>query len=351
MIFKPLQISDLTIRLPIVQGGMGVGVSLSGLASAVANEGGCGVISCAGLGLIYKNLSRNYNEASILGLKEEIAKARAKTQGVIGVNIMQALSNFSDMVKTAISEKVDIIFVGAGLPMDLPSYIIEGCSTKLVPIISSAKAFKIIAQKWMDKYNYAPDAVVYEGPKAGGHLGFKSEHIFDSEFSLEKVLPEVINEVGAFKAKYNKHVPVIAGGGLYSKEDIIKVLEMGADAVQMGSIFVPTAECDADMAFKQAYLDAQESDITIIKSPVGMPGRALENEFIKEAKLGHKLPSVCSYNCLKSCDYTKVDYCIMKALFFAFKGDLKNGFAFIGANGYKAKKIQSVKSIFAELFQ
>lgn len=349
--FKPLQISNLTIRRPIVQGGMGVGISLSGLASAVANEGGCGVISSAGLGLIYHNLSSNYLEASILGLKEEIRKAREKTQGVIGVNIMQALSNFSDMVKTAISEKVDVIFVGAGLPLDLPSYITEGCTTKLAPIVSSAKAFKVIAKKWMDKYSYAPDAVVFEGPKAGGHLGFKSDQIFDENFSLEKVLPEVIDETRAFGAQYGRHIPVIAGGGLCTAADVKRVLGMGAEGVQMGSIFVPTEECDADIAFKQSYLNAAQSDITIINSPVGMPGRALLNDFVRQAKSGCKKPGVCTYKCLKSCDYTKVDYCIMKALFFAFKGKLENGFSFIGANGYKADKIESVKTVVERLFK
>ncbi len=349
--FNPLKISNLTISKPIVQGGMGVGISLSGLASAVANEGGCGVISCAGLGLIHHNLSPNYLEASILGLKEEIRKAREKTRGVIGVNIMQAMSNFSDMVKTAISEKADIIFVGAGLPMDLPGYITEGCATKLAPIVSSAKAFKVIAQKWMSKYRYAPDAVVLEGPKAGGHLGFKGDQIFDENFSLEKILPEVLNETEAFEEKYGRHVPVIAGGGLSSAEDIKKILDMGAEAVQMGSVFVPTEECDADTAFKQAYLDSAQSDITIINSPVGMPGRALLNDFVRQAKSGSKKPKMCSYKCLKSCDYTKADYCIMKALYFAFKGRLENGFSFIGANGYKANRIETVKSVFERLFK
>ena len=189
---KSIQIGDLKITLPIIQGGMGVGISLSGLASAVANEGGVGVISCAGIGLIYPKFSNDYRTNSIMGLREEIRKARAKTSGVIGVNIMVALSNFADMVRTAIEEKADIIFSGAGLPLDLPSYLGEKSLTKLVPIVSSARAAHIICEKWKTNYNYLPDAIVVEGPKAGGHLGFKREEINDPNFALEVLVPQVV---------------------------------------------------------------------------------------------------------------------------------------------------------------
>ena len=231
---KSIQIGDLKITLPIIQGGMGVGISLSGLASAVANEGGVGVISCAGIGLIYPKFSNDYRTNSIMGLREEIRKARAKTSGVIGVNIMVALSNFADMVRTAIEEKADIIFSGAGLPLDLPSYLGEKSSTKLVPIVSSARAAHIICEKWKTNYNYLPDAIVVEGPKAGGHLGYKNTQIEDDNFSLERLIPEVVATADRFAAQHAHPIPVIAAGGLYTGEDIYRIMSLGAAGVQIG---------------------------------------------------------------------------------------------------------------------
>ena len=265
---KSLKIGDLLARIPIVQGGMGVGVSLSGLASAVANEGGVGVISSAGLGVIYKEHSSDYNEASIWGLKEELRKAREATRGIIGVNVMVAMSNFADMVKTAIAEKADIIFSGAGLPLNLPSFLTEGAKTKLAPIVSSARAAKLLCEKWLANYNYIPDAIVVEGPKAGGHLGFKRDQISNPQYALEEVLPEVVKEVREFGEQHNVYIPVIAAGGIYTGEDIYRTMQLGADGVQMGTRFVATEECDAAPAFKQSYVDAQEEDIEII---IGAP--------------------------------------------------------------------------------
>ncbi len=214
---KALSIGNLTASFPIVQGGMGVGVSLSGLASAVAHEGGIGVISAAGLGLLYKKLSKNYTEAGNLGLISEIRKAREKAQGIIGVNIMVALSDFAELVKTSIAEKVDIIFSGAGLPLDLPSFLKSDSTTKLVPIVSSARAAKLICEKWKQNYDYLPDAIVLEGPKAGGHLGYKNTQIDSSEFALETTLPQVVAEVSTFEQLYDVKIPVIAAGGIYTK--------------------------------------------------------------------------------------------------------------------------------------
>lgn len=334
---------------PIVQGGMGVGISLSGLASAVANEGGVGVISSAGLGLLYKNLSTNFVEAAILGLKEELRLTRERTQGIVGVNIMVAMSNFSDMVKTAIQEKIDIIFSGAGMPLDLPSYLTEGVKTKLVPIVSSARAAKIICEKWWSTYKYLPDAVVVEGPKAGGHLGFKAEQLEDENFSLERLVPAVYQEVKVFEHLHNTKIPVIAAGGLYSGEDIYKIMQLGASGVQLGTRFVTTEECDASPRFKEAYINATEEDIKIIKSPVGMPGRAIFNSFMEKVRNGKKQPFSCPFECIKTCDISKSPYCIITALFNAFKGNMKNGYAFAGTNAYRASKIETVKELFAKL--
>nr|WP_320038007.1 nitronate monooxygenase family protein [uncultured Bacteroides sp.] len=355
---KTLSIGDLKAQVPIIQGGMGVGISLSGLASAVANEGGIGVISCAGLGLLYNKLSSNFSEACVLGLKEELRKAREmvketqeKAKGIIGVNVMVAMTNFADMVKTSIAEKADIIFSGAGLPLDLPSFLPKGSKTKLVPIVSSARAVKIICEKWHSQYNYLPDAVVVEGPKAGGHLGYKENQITDEHYSLEEVLPQVVAEVAVFEEKYNKKIPVIAAGGIYTGADIYRMMELGASGVQLGTRFVTTEECDASEAFKQQYLDAKEEDIEIIKSPVGMPGRAIGGSFINQVKEGIKQPKSCPFHCIKTCDISKSPYCIMLALYNAFKGNFKNGYAFAGANAYRAEKIMSVKNTISELMK
>jgi nitronate monooxygenase len=343
---KRLKIGNLVLEVPIIQGGMGVGISLSGLASAVANEGGAGIISSAGLGLLYKDFSSDFLEASIHGLKEEIRKAREKTKGVIGVNVMVAMTNFTDMIKTAISEKVDIITAGAGLPLDMPSFLKSDSITKLIPIVSSARAAKIICEKWKTNYNYLPDAVIVEGPKAGGHLGFKVEQIEDTDYSLEKLVPEIVTELKTFEDKYNTKIPLIAAGGIYTGKDIKNILELGASGVQMGTRFVTTEECDASPSFKQAYLDAKSTDIEIIKSPVGMPGRAILSNFITKVREGKKQPKKCPFKCIKTCDISKSPYCIIVALINALKGNFDSGYAFAGTNAFRATKISSVKELF-----
>jgi NAD(P)H-dependent flavin oxidoreductase YrpB (nitropropane dioxygenase family) len=348
---KKLSIGNVKIPVPIVQGGMGVGVSLSGLASAVANEGGVGVISSAGLGLLYKKFSSDFLEASIYGLQQEIRLAREKTKGIIGVNIMVAMSNFVDMVKTSIAEKIDVIFAGAGLPLELPSFLTKDSITKLVPIVSSARAAKVICEKWISKYNYLPDAVVVEGPKAGGHLGFKNEQIEDEHYSLENLIPEVVMALKPFEKQFGKKIPVIAAGGIYTGEDIYNIMKLGAAGVQMGTIFVTTTECDAADGFKQAYLGAKQEDIGIIKSPVGMPGRAIFNDFLEKVRQGKKQPITCPFKCIRTCDVTSSPYCIIIALINAVKGNFSGGYAFAGTNAFKATSIISVKETFTTLLR
>lgn len=348
---KELKIGDLTAKLPIIQGGMGIGISLSGLASAVANEGGVGVIATAGIGMLEPDFSTNWLEANIRALKKEIKKARELTKGILGVNIMVALSNYADMVRTAIEEEIDIIFSGAGLPLNLPQFLKGSTKTKLVPIISSGRAASIICKKWSEKYNYLPDAIVVEGPRAGGHLGFKQEQINDPEYSLEKLIPEVIKAVKPFEERYKKPIPVIAAGGIYTGEDIYNFLKLGASGVQMATRFVTTYECDASIKFKQTYIDSSKEDIVIIKSPVGMPGRAIKNKFIDDANKGEKKPFKCPYHCIITCDYKNSPYCIALALLNARKGNLEHGFAFAGENAYRAKEIISVKELIESLIK
>lgn len=348
---KAFNIGDLQIKVPVIQGGMGIGISLSGLASAVANQGGVGVISAVGIGMFEKDFARNFIQANIRALKREIAAAREKTSGVIGVNIMVALTNFSDLVKTSIAEKADIIFSGAGLPLNLPSFLTKESKTKLVPIVSSGRAAALICKKWKEVYDYLPDAIVVEGPKAGGHLGFKREQLDNPDFALEKLVPEVISEVKHFEEKYQISIPVIAAGGIYSGSDIRKIMDLGAAGVQLGTRFVTTHECDASEEFKLAYINSTEADMEIIKSPVGLPGRAIRNEFIEKINRGEKRPVKCPYKCLKTCDVEKTPYCIFAALLNAMKGNFFNGYAFAGSNAWRTSKIISVKETFEEIKQ
>lgn len=346
---KSLKIGELLARVPIVQGGMGVGISMSRLASAVANEGGIGVISAAGLGLVYKDYSNDFDKATLWGLKEELRKAREATKGIVGVNIMVAMTDFANLVKTAIANKADIIFSGAGLPLNLPSFLTEGAKTKLAPIVSSARALKVICRRWLGEYNYLPDAVVVEGPKAGGHLGFSREQIEDPAYSLEQIVPEVVSVVRELEADHGRKIPVIAGGGIYSGEDIHRITSLGADAVQMGTRFVTTEECDASEAFKQSYVDARKEDIEIIQSPVGLPGRAIHNSFLEQVKEGLKRPKACPFNCIKTCNFEQSPYCIMLALYNAFRGRLEQGYAFCGSNAWRTDRIISAKELFRTL--
>ena len=357
MSFPVLQIGDLVAPKPIVQGGMGVGISLSGLASAVAREGGIGVIAAAMIGMREPDVAKNPIEANLRALRHEIRKAReAAGAGIIGVNVMVALTLFAEQVRTAIEEKVDVVFSGAGLPFDLPRIFNETCErkkeelkTKLVPIVSSGRAAIVIAKKWLARHGRLPDAFVVEGPRAGGHLGFAPEHIDDPEYALDKLVPQLTEAVKPFEDKAGRPIPVIAGGGVYSGEDIARCLDLGAAGVQMGTRFVATHECDADERFKQTYINARAEDVTIIKSPVGMPGRALTNGFIESMREGGKKPFKCVFNCLSTCDQHNVPYCIASALINAMKGNLERGFAFCGANVGRVDRIVSVHELMTQL--
>lgn len=348
-----LQIGDLEASIPIVQGGMGVGISLSGLASAVTNEGGIGVISAAGIGMLEPDFNRNFKEANKRALRREIKKAREMTAGIIGINIMVALSDYYDLIQVALDEGADVVFLGAGLPLKIPKILLPNRSrkaaVKVIIIVSSARAAKLIFQYWGRNYNHVPDAVVVEGPLAGGHLGFKKEQINNPDYALEKILPEVISVLKPYEESFNKSIPVIAAGGVYTGADIYKFIQSGAQGVQMATRFVATHECDASTAFKEAYVKCKKEDLTIIDSPVGLPGRAIKNRFLEEISAGIRKPIKCPWKCLKTCDVDSSPYCICAALTNAKKGMLEKGFAFAGANAYRVNTITSVRELIETL--
>lgn len=344
-----LVIGDLKINPPIIQGGMGVRVSTAKLAAAVSNEGAFGVIASVGLGEEgQQNLS--YEERSSLALKKMIKEAKQLTKNKFGVNIMCALTNYDDLARVCFEEEVGAIISGAGLPLNLPSLKGKAGKTKLIPIVSSGRAADLICKTWIRRYNILPDALVLEGPLAGGHLGFRYNEVIGSSLPLlENLLDDVLGIVRKFEVENKKKIPVIAAGGLYTGQDIAKVLKRGASGVQIATRFVCTNECDVSDAYKQAYLNAKPDDIAIILSPVGLPARVIRNEFVERIEMGEKIKFICPYKCLKTCDPYAANYCIAQALVNAYRGNLEEGFVMCGANASRVKKIVAVKELINEL--
>lgn len=348
MNFNSLKIGNLIAPIPVIQGGMGIGVSSSNLAAAVANAGGIGIISAAQLGYNEDDFEKNPLEANLRALKKHITLAKAKAvNGIIGINAMVASNNYEEHIKVAIDAGVDLIISGAGLPTMLPK-IVKGSSVKIAPIVSSLKAAKVILKLWDKHDNVAPDLVVIEGPKAGGHLGFKVEELEDENLDFDKIVVDIIDETKKYAEKYNKEIPVVVAGGVFDGYDIAKYLKLGASGVQMATRFVATEECDASDAFKNAYVNCTKDDIQIVKSPVGMPGRAIKNTFVKTTAIEKEKITHC-YNCLTPCNPANTPYCISKALINAVKGNLDDALIFCGENASRITKITTVKELMDEL--
>lgn len=330
-------------RIPVIQGGMGVGISLSNLAGAVAAAGGIGVISTAQIGYREPDFDRHPIECNLKAIGDEIRKARAIANGgVIGVNIMVATKHYEDYVKAAVDAGVDLIISGAGLPMTLPE--VSG-DAKIAPIVSSKKSLSVIAKYWKKKYDRKPDLVVIEGPLAGGHLGFHLEEIEEYTVSKTKDYDEEVRQIIALADEME--VPVAVAGGVYERADMEHYLEMGAKAVQIATRFVTTKECDASEAYKQAYINAKKEDIVLVKSPVGMPGRATHNAFLDKVAQGERFMRGCR-QCISTCKPETTPYCITEALVNAVKGNLDEGLIFCGSNAYRAHKIETVADIMEE---
>ncbi|MEG1002844.1 MAG: nitronate monooxygenase [Clostridium sp.] len=348
MNLNSLKIGDLVSRLPIIQGGMGVGVSLSNLASAVTNAGGIGIISSAQIGFKEADFDKNPLEANLRALKKHIQLAKDKcNNGIIGVNVMVATKEYAEYIKTALESGIDLIISGAGMPTALPK-LTKGYNVKLAPIVSSLKAAKVIMKLWDRHDNITPDMIVVEGPKAGGHLGFKKDEIESASDTFDDTVVDIVNHVKEYEDKYNKKIPVIAAGGIFTGEDIAKYLKLGASGVQMATRFVATEECDASLEFKNAYVNAGEKEVGIVTSPVGMPGRAILNPFVNRTKEGPIKVEKC-FRCLTPCDPRTTPYCITKALINSVNGDLDNGLIFCGENVSKIKEITTVQSLMTEL--
>lgn len=349
---KGIKLGNKESKYPIIQGGMGVGVSLHKLAGNVSKEGGIGIISTADIGYKEPDFNINPLKANLRAIGTEIKKAReiAGEDKILGVNIMVAMNNYADIVKECVKNKIDLIISGAGIPKDLPEYV-KNTNTKIAPIVSSLRCCQLIVKHWIKKYDYIPDMIVIEGPEAGGHLGFKKDELEENNKpKLEDITKEVISYIEDIEKEYNKEIPVIAAGGIWDNKDIQKFLKLGADGVQMATRFVTTNECDASEEFKKAYLNSNKNDIKIISSPVGMPGRAINNKFIKEVEIEKCKIEKC-YKCIKTCDVATTPYCITKALINSVNGNIENGLIFCGSNVYKATEIISVHELMQKLIK
>ena len=355
---KPLKIGKYTIPLPIFKGGMGVGISWDNLAGNVSKNGALGIISCVGTGY-YKNSAfvqrviKNrpfdtinfYSKESLL----EIFKNARKICGEnpLGANILYAINEYGRVVRDACEAGANMIITGAGLPTNMPEFTSNFPNVALIPIVSSAKALKILCKRWEGRYKRMPDAVIVEGPLSGGHQGVSYEDCFKPEYQLESIVPEVLEE-----SKKWGEIPIIAAGGIWDRADIDKMIKLGASGVQMGTRFLGASECDARY-YNELMPKIKKEDIELIKSPVGYPARAIVTGVIRELREGRKPKIACISNCVAPChrgeEAKKVGYCIADGLGDGYLGDPIKGLYFTGANGYRIEKIQSVKEILDEL--
>ncbi|BDF35158.1 2-nitropropane dioxygenase [Lachnospiraceae bacterium] len=346
----PLVMGNIRAEVPVIQGGMGVGISLGGLAGAVAREGGIGIISAAQIGYREPDFDRNALEANLRAIPKEYDKAReAAPHGVIGFNIMVAMRHYEAYVRAAIEAGADLIISGAGLPTELPK-IAGDSEVKLAPIVSTDKSAQVILKYWDRKYKRVPDLLVIEGPKAGGHLGFTREQLelFGGD-SYDAEILRIMDTVKGYEDRYDQKIPVALAGGIETSDQAAHAFSLGADAIQVASRFVTTEECDADVRYKEAYLRAGKEDVVIVKSPVGMPGRAIRNAFMERVLSGERIPHSPCHGCLHKCSPDEIPYCITDALIHAARGEVEDALLFCGANAYKADRIETVKEVIDSL--
>ncbi len=346
-----LVIGNKSARVPVIQGGMGIGVSRGRLAGAVAKAGGIGLVSTVQVGYDEPDFRQNPQECNIRALKKHIQLAKEQADGgLVGVNAMVALRDYEAHVRAAVEAGADVIVSGAGLPVSLPK-LVAGSDTKIAPIVSSQKAAIVILRMWEKKHNTTADFVVIEGPKAGGHLGFSREQIqedCEGVMDYDEEIRKIIEVVRGYEEKFDKKIPVIVAGGVFDAKDIRHMRSLGADGVQIASRFVATEECDADIRFKEAYVNASSEDVRIIQSPVGMPGRAVSNAFLDKVAQGRQSVSKC-LGCLLKCKPDQTPYCITEALVKAVTGDVENGLVFAGSNVGRIQKITTVSELMEEL--
>ncbi len=359
MAFNKLKIGKHIIKTPIVQGGMGVGISWSGLAGSVSKEGGLGVISSVGTGYydnkehVQRLVAERPLEVENFYSKEALIKIFADARKICGkkplaCNVLYAINDYGRVVADSCEAGADIIITGAGLPTNMPEFTEGYPDVALVPIVSSAKALKIICKRWQKRYDRLPDAVILEGPKSGGHQGFTYDQCALEENQLENLVKPVVEEA----AKWG-NIPVIAAGGVWDKKDIDEMMDLGASGVQMGTRFIGTHECDAHDNFKDVLLNAKEEDIQLMGSPVGYPARGVRTNLTKLVEKREGPAIKCISNCVAPCnrgvEAKEVGFCIADRLSDAYEGNLELGLFFSGTNGYRINEIISVKELMKKL--
>ena len=352
-----LRIRNLEVPYPIIQGGMGIGISWDRLAGNVARSGCVGIVSAIGTGYRYPGLARtragrpdqpeNLQNTEALQRILKDALAIADGHGAVGVNILCAINEYERVVRESVDAGAQLIISGAGLPLALPDYVGDR-DVALVPIVSSARALKLICKTWERKYHRLPDAVVLEGPESGGHQGFSLEQCGDPAFSLDALLPSVVEERNLWG-----DFPVIAAGGVWDRADIDRLMAMGAGGVQMATRFIGTFECDAHPNFKEVILRSSKATIALHGSPVGMPARGVMTALHHRIVAGTAPKIKCISNCVSPCEHGKgalrVGYCIADSLGDSRGGDMESGLFFTGSNGWQLNELLPVRDLVGEI--
>ena len=348
-----MKLGNRELALPLIQGGMGVGVSMGGLAGAVAAKGAMGTLSTADAGWNEPDFAKSPQQANLRALRREVQRAKrlAAGAGLVAVNAMVATRQYADSVRTALQAGADAIVSGAGLPLELPA-LAEGFEALLAPIVSSPRAAQLICRTWARRYGRVPDFVVLEGCQAGGHLGFEEADLLAGRCTpLSRLIPEVLAALRPFEEQFGRAIPLFCAGGVATGAEMARCTRLGAAGAQLATRFIATEECDASQGYKDVILAAQPRDLRIIHSPVGMPGRAVNSPLVQRLAAGLRQPPAHCSGCIKSCRPAETPFCITHALIEAVKGNWEEGLFFSGGRVDLADRMRTVPDLIDELMK
>lgn len=348
-----MKLGNRELALPLIQGGMGVGVSMGGLAGAVAAEGAMGTLSTADAGWNEPDFAAHPQQANLRALRREVQRAKrlAAGAGLVAVNAMVATRQYADSVRTALEAGADAIVSGAGLPLELPA-LAEGFEALLAPIVSGPRAAQLIFRTWAKRYGRVPDFVVLEGCQAGGHLGFEEADLLSGRCTpLSRLIPEVLAALRPFEEKFGRAIPLFCAGGVATGAEMARCTRLGAAGAQLATRFIATEECDASQGYKDVLLAARPEDLRIIHSPVGMPGRAVNSPLVQRLAAGMRQPPAHCSGCIKSCRPAETPFCITHALIEAVKGNWEEGLFFSGSRVDLVDRMRTVPDLIDELMK
>ncbi len=348
-----MKLGNRELSLPLIQGGMGVGVSMGGLAGAVAAEGAMGTLSTADAGWNEPDFAAHPQQANLRALRREVQRAKrlAAGAGLVAVNAMVATRQYADSVRTALEAGADAIVSGAGLPLELPA-LAEGFEALLAPIVSGPRAAQLICRTWAKRYGRVPDFVVLEGCQAGGHLGFEEADLLAGRCTpLSRLIPEVLAALRPFEEKFGRAIPLFCAGGVATGAEMARCTRLGAAGAQLATRFIATEECDAGQGYKDVLLAARPEDLRIIHSPVGMPGRAVNSPLVQRLAAGMRQPPAHCSGCIKSCRPAETPFCITHALIEAVKGNWEEGLFFSGSRVDLVDRMRTVPDLIDELMK